>query len=366
MEADALPLWSTQGVWSNGCFVENFSLIGAPEDPGFTRTRLQARQIYVFANAHVAGFGDYSDLLDKSAAFFTKFCWLGSDYGWARRITRDGALIDDTPDLYDLAFALFALAWLYRVTKESCYLALAYTTLDFIESKLVHPEGGFLNDVHGLMPRQQNPHMHLTEAMVAWMEVTADERFLDIANKIILLLETRFYDSTTGALGEFFTSNWMPSTGNEGQIVEPGHQLEWAWILCHHRRLGGTVGLDTAERMIEFARQYGCDPLTGSIVDQVTRDGHLLSGGQRLWPQTESLKAALAESEFLGAANTVKIDQVVNSLFERFLDPAPLAGTWVEHFNEDGTRRGDRIPASSLYHLCLAFFELLRLERKVE
>jgi N-acylglucosamine 2-epimerase/mannose-6-phosphate isomerase len=366
MEVNALPLWSTQGIWDNGCFVEHFSLRGIPEDPGFTRTRLQARQIYVFANAHIAGFGNYSSLLDKSAAFFTKFCWLGSDYGWARRITRHGTLIDDTPNLYDLSFALFALAWLYRVTEESRYLALAHQTLDFIESKLAHPEGGFLNDVYGSMPRQQNPHMHLTEAMVAWMEVSADERFLDMANKIILLLETRFYDSSTGALGEFFASNWMPSTGIEGQIVEPGHQFEWAWIICHHRRLGGIARLDTAERMIEFARLHGRDFSTGSIVDQVMRDGRLLAGGHRLWPQTESLKAALAESEFLGAVHTDKINQIVNLLFDRFLDPAPLAGTWIEHFNEDGTRRSDRIPASSLYHLCLAFFELLRLDREVE
>jgi len=294
-----------------------------------------------------------------------KNCWLGSKRGWARRVTRFGQLIDDTPDLYDLSFALLALAWLYRSTLEKHYLVIAHQTLDFIESTLAHPYGGFFSFAGDSNYRQQNPHMHLAEAMIAWMDLAPDMRFLNLANTIVGLLETRFYDRSTGALGEFFTADWNPAPGPEGQIVEPGHQLEWAWILCHHRRLGGAAMQDTAARLIYFARKYGHDPSTGLTVDQVTREGRILSSSHRLWPQTETLKGALAETEFINPVKLSHIDQVVTALFERFLKPSPISGTWIDHFNADGTIRTDRIPASSLYHICLAFFELMRLESKL-
>jgi mannose/cellobiose epimerase-like protein (N-acyl-D-glucosamine 2-epimerase family) len=36
--------------------------------------------------------------------------WNGPDNGFARKLTREGAPLDPTPDLYDHAFVLFALS----------------------------------------------------------------------------------------------------------------------------------------------------------------------------------------------------------------------------------------------------------------
>ncbi len=93
-----------------------------------------------------------------------------------------------------MAFALFALAWRYRVANDPVCLALAHKTLDFIDAHLKRSSGGYANDGACSYPRQQNPHMHLTEAMVAWAEVSSDCRFLDKAAEIIALYETQFTD----------------------------------------------------------------------------------------------------------------------------------------------------------------------------
>ena len=54
------------------------------------------------------------------------------------------------------------------------------------------------------------------------------------------------------------------------------------------------------------------------------------------------------------------IARIVENLLERFIAGKP-AGTWTEHLSPDGAAKGDRIPASTLYHIVLAFSELERI-----
>jgi mannose/cellobiose epimerase-like protein (N-acyl-D-glucosamine 2-epimerase family) len=51
----------------------------------------------------------------------------------------------------------------------------------------------------------------------------------------------------------------------------------------------------------------------------------------------------------------------VDTLFRHFLDPAPVPGTWIDHVDADARPRVDKIPASTLYHVFLAFAELMRV-----
>jgi N-acylglucosamine 2-epimerase/mannose-6-phosphate isomerase len=38
-------------------------------------------------------------------------------------------------------------------------------------------------------------------------------------------------------------------------------------------------------------------------------------------------------------------------------------GTWVDHFHEDGAPKVGKIPASTLYHIMIAFSEMLRVKK---
>ena len=362
---EALPFWSTVGCWPNGCFVEHLDLQGAPVDPGFTRVRLQARQIYVFSNAQVAGLFESRELCARSVDFLIGSVWLGREGGWAKTMTREGAVIDAAYDLYDIAFALFALAWRYRVTGEARLLRIALETLDFLDAKARHPLGGFHNDAAGSLPRQQNPHMHLMEAMNAWVEASGDSRFATVADELATLLATKFSDGQ-GVLGEFFNADLTPFSGRPGEIVEPGHQFEWAWIIAHHGRLTGQDHRATMRRLIASGLRHGFDEASGLTVDQVDRSGKVIAASHRLWPQTEALKAVLAANEFLGEDCLGRLGKIVEAIFTHFLRPGPLAGTWIDHFDANWRPIVTKIPASSFYHLSLAFFELLRLRDKLE
>ena len=39
-----------------------------------------------------------------------------------------------------------------------------------------------------------------------------------------------------GFLREFFDADWRPAAGEDGRLVEPGHQFEWAWLLARWGR----------------------------------------------------------------------------------------------------------------------------------
>ena len=41
----------------------------------------------------------------------------------------------------------------------------------------------------------------------------------------------RFIDRDTAALREFFASDWTPMPGTPGEVLEPGHHYEWAFLL---------------------------------------------------------------------------------------------------------------------------------------
>lgn len=84
----------------------------------------------------------------------------------------------------------------------------------------------------------------------------------------------------------------------------------------------------------------------------------------RSWAQTERLKAQLALGEHWGVFDRERIAEVVDLILDKHLAWRP-AGTWMDCFDAEGRPIADHIPASILYHVFLAFAELLRLEDRI-
>ena len=63
-------------------------------------------------------------------------------------------------------------------------------------------------------------------------------------------------------LAEFFKNDWSRAEGDAGRVVEPGHQLEWAWILAQYHRLTGAEVAREAQALVDFAERFGVDPTT--------------------------------------------------------------------------------------------------------
>jgi N-acylglucosamine 2-epimerase/mannose-6-phosphate isomerase len=365
MFEDALPFWGTAGMdKANGGYVEHFDLDARPVDPGFKRVRVIGRQIYVFSHAAMLGWSQGRACADAGVEFLLRHGWQGPDAGWARRLSANGEVLDPTPDLYDIAFVLFALGWHSRLTGDSSLRGHAERTLDFLDAHMRHPAGGFLHEKPATGHRQQNPHMHLLEALLVWCKLPDAGRFEALAREIVGLFQSRFFDATTRTLAEFFNEQLQRADGDAGRIIEPGHQLEWAWILADARQLLGLDTAATAEGLIGFAEEFGVDPVSGVTYNQVRDDGVPLDTGSRSWPNTERMKAAVAAFELFGRDPRPVLAQSSNALFQRYLT-GPVPGTWIDAFDGAGQPTVDKIPTSTLYHVFLAFAETVRIEEAV-
>lgn len=362
----ALPYWASEGLDEGGGFAEHLNLSAKNAHANYKRTRAQARQVYCYAQAALLGLHPSAEAIAaRGWRFLTEHARL-ADGAYARRMAPDGAVIDPTCDAYDMAFVLFAHAWWYRVSGDPAVVEGALSTLGALNARLRHPNGlGWLAEEGDQGPRQQNPHMHLIEAAIELAESTGRSEFFDLGREVLTLFEQRIVDPRSGALRELFAPDWSPLQTAAGRVVEPGHQMEWAWILNRAGPILGTDASDLARVLYASAERHGVAAETGLTYDQVDVDGAIVAASHRSWPQTEALKANLAMLELDGVDTRSRIAACVDNLLDRYLDTIPR-GVWIDHLDAQGRPMVDKIPSTTLYHLQLAFTELLRLRPRID
>ena len=340
----ALPLWLLHGIDRGaGAFHEALTADGYACDAPFRRLRVAARQVVVFSHGHRAGVAGADAAVALGVAFLTRHAAL-PEGGYAWRFDLANRSIDDTVDLYDQAFVLLAFAEAASVLPAEGLRRKATSLLAFLRQAMRHPAGGFIESIPPRLPRRQNPHMHLLEALLACFEAFGEAAFLDEARALVALLLTRLIDARTGALPEFFDDGLSPIPPGGHFVTEPGHHCEWACLLAAYVRVAGVDAQCAAvsSRLLAFVDAHGEHPRTGDLIDTVASDGTRLALSARLWPQTERLKAA-----FLRGDSDRRRGKTVAGVVA-FLRPD---GLWHERRDAEGVFIPGPSPASTLYHL---------------
>lgn len=363
--AKTLPLWADKGRDRRyGGFHEKLDFRQTPIRDDGKRIMVQARQCCVFALFA----GELPDAPNAAASGFDFMLVHGAhpEGGWRHRVAQDGSPQDDSRDLYDQAFALFAAAWMHAVFGREDSLSAASATLDYLDVERAHPSGGYSENIlaGGSLapgPRRQNPHMHLFEAILALFYATGDDAYLERAKVLFDLARSKFI--VDGTLREYFTDELDPVPGTMGTIVEPGHHMEWVWLLHRYAALtDDRRATETAARLYTFALDHGYDATSGGLLDEITSTGAVHQDSRRLWPQTEALKGHLARLEYADDGTAAaRIDAGLDSLLRHHLVGG--GGNWHEHIRADGTNFYGSLPASSLYHLSFAVAELDRVSQ---
>nr|WP_235913828.1 AGE family epimerase/isomerase [Pseudoroseomonas coralli] len=345
MTQRAWPLWLAHGVdWQAGAFHECLDLASLRCPATFRRLRVVTRQVFSFSLAHRHGLPRAAEAVELGIAFLRRRA-AHPDGGYAWRFALDGRVLDDRRDLYDHAFVLLALASAAAVLPAAALRQEALALDAFVEHRLTHAEGGYLESLPPVLPRRQNPHMHLLEARLAAAEAFGEESFLAGATRLVALFRQRFFQPASGTLAEFYSDNLTALA--KPHPVEPGHHCEWIWLLDWHARLaGGPAAPREAAALQAFVDAHGVDPGTRALRDQVGSDGTPLPGGARLWPQAERLKSAMLRR----AAAPWDAPEAA-AVLASYLRPD---GLWHERRLPDGTLSGEPAPASSLYHLSSA------------
>ena len=337
----ALPYWAEHGQRPDKSWVEHLHLDGTADLAAERRWRVLARQVYVYAKATSLGWYD-----GRSVAVSTYKKMKST--GYVHRVSPTGMIINPVRDLYDHAFYVLSASSLYGLTKEEAYLREAEELLTWIETNLAHPSGGWKeSDVAGQTDaRRQNPHMHLFEASLFLYGVTKDPKHLRFAQRVYDLFETYFYDS--GTISEFFAADWTLASGATGQTAEPGHAVEWIWLLGEYHKATG-VEVAAYQATLYQRAQIGRGWF---LNDEEDKSGSIRRETKRLWVQTEVIKAHLAMSEagVIGAREMASA--TIDALFPTYLTEN---GMWKDQINACGANIATTIPVSTFYHiLCMA------------
>lgn len=377
----ALPLWDRHGVdREGGGYYESLSAVGPQalvEVSGDERRgRVVARQIYVF---------DVGERMGWRSSFSSPVEH-GCDYLFSRLSADDGLFhtsIDactyeplSSFSLYEHAFYLFALARLSAsATHQSRVRGAALGCLTSLRRKLGKSIGGFEEAVPASLPLKSNPHMHLLEAAIAWVQATegaAQRVWVELSRELITLCLTRFRDPQSGAIREYFDGQWMPMPGDLGRVVEPGHQFEWAWLLTewaaspHSSPEDQAQCLDAARQLADLGERWGVDANRGIAINELWDDMTPKDSSAKLWPQTERIKA------WCGLLVTAR-DEAARMRAGRMMATAAqgmlrylrtdVPGTWHEVCSSQGEFLLGPSKASSFYHVVCAIDVLRKTVR---
>lgn len=354
------PLWADHGLTDAGLFPEALTMDLDEAAGDVTRVRVQARQTYVFAAAWRLGWKpDTAARLVEAGTAILAGPALGPDRLAGRTLAADGSgLIDATPDLYDTAFILFALAEAARGPgPQSVAKQTIEGILTALDTMARDPAGGYHEQLPPGSERLQNPHMHLLEACLSLHAFDPAGNHLERAGELIELFETKLTAGENGLLGERFAPDWSALPGEAARAVEPGHQFEWVWLLHAWARASGQPVSPAAARLYS----YGLSTLDidGRAIQLAARGGAPIDASRRTWPQTEALKAHLAVFEHSGDERAAAAAcRSFDILMDEYLTED---GGWIDHYAADGSILSSRMPASTGYHVVLAFAELIRV-----
>lgn len=337
----ALPYWEKHAQRPDHSWVEHLHLDGTPDVAAERRWRVLARQVYVYAKATSLG---WYDGVDTAVLTYDKM----KSVGFVHRVSPNGDITNPMRDLYDHAFYILAASSLYGLTKEKAYLRDAEGLLAWIETALVHPSGGWKESdlAKETDARRQNPHMHLFEASLFLYGITNDPKHLRIANRVYDLFESHFYDY--GTISEFFKADWTLAAGATGQTAEPGHAVEWIWLLGQYRK---ATRIDVTAYQSALYRQAQTDR-SWFLNDEEDKAGSVRRETKRLWVQTEVIKAHLAMAELGASGARDMAAATIDALFPTYLTQE---GLWNDQINVCGANIAATIPVSTFYHiLCMA------------
>lgn len=360
IKEDTIPLWLERGIdTKTGVNIERLDVTGAVDREADIRVRVQARQAFFFAQAYDRGWCPQGkDVAQKMLQFVQRHAahpTAGGGYTHLMNPRYD--VIDTKQDLYDHAFFLLANAWSYRAFGDEAALAEADRLIAHLDKKFGASNGGWLEGDYAYACRRQNPHMHLFEAFLALYDATGNAKYLARTAELFALFQTRFFDESSGLLFEFFNDDWTRLADARGSWVEPGHMMEWVWLLDWYSRRSGRPVQKYLDALYERGLAIGQAP-SGLLYDIVAENGDVVDTGKRCWGITELIKASLVQIRSGHPQAEAIAIKAVDDLFTYYLS-ASTAGSYVDRRGAGDEVIVDLAPASTLYHLIVAAVELL-------
>ena len=243
--------------------------------------------------------------------------------GFYWSINADGSVLRDRKQVYEQAFAIYALAEYHAATGRREPLDLAVTAFRLIEQHAREPRhGGYLeafardwspiadlrlSAVDLNEPKSQNTHLHIMEAYTNLLRVWPDPALRRAQTELLGIMLDRIVDPRTSHLGLFFAEDWTLRSDR----ISYGHDIEAAWLLTQAAEVLGNSSLmarihPLAVRIADVTLAEGIDA-DGAVVNEGSPTGYTDSN-KEWWQQSEAVIGFLnayqlsGEPRFLTAA----------------------------------------------------------------
>lgn len=360
LSEEVVPLWSSKGIDQQGASYEQLLSNGAPDTNANKRIRVQARQMFSFSYGHHQGWlSNGAELISNIDQFIERYAKKEGDNIYAHVLDSQNQVINSSKDLYDCAFFLLAYGWRYHAFNDLKALSRAEKLLQQIDRDLKTYPGGWSEGDYDAVFRRQNPHMHMFEAFLTLYQVTKKGKWLAKAGEIFCLFETCFFDHKAGVLLEYFDDDWSPAEKDGNIIVEPGHMMEWVWLLRQYEKLTDTPVDKYCHSLYHNALKFGLDRDTKTLVDETNIDGNILKATKRCWPMTEWVKASLAQASAYSTSPYNYLEDARIAI-ESLMFNYTKGNLYIDQLGEKNEIKVDTAPASTLYHLIMAEGEAKR------
>jgi mannobiose 2-epimerase len=267
---DHLSRWLAVAPTDSGLFRASFTRDWKPNGTIATDLTAQSRLVYAMAIGYeLTTDSRYYDAATRGADFMLTHFRDPVHGGFYRSVASDGRVLNAEKHTYGHAFALLALAHMSRIGREARFRDAALVTWKEIDRGLRDSSGGFRpeapNDFSPTVGlRNQNPLMHMFEALLALCDATDDpiarEGASSVGNFAVYRLLQGLPDGTA-CIPEWYDDHWRPlPTRDAGGYIDIGHQFEWSHLLLGSDRRGLSPILSaSAERLLQYAIKLGYD-----------------------------------------------------------------------------------------------------------
>jgi mannobiose 2-epimerase len=327
-----LSKWLAVAPTKSGMFVTSFDRRWQPKASAGTYLTMQSRLIYAMASGfELTQDVRYLEVAVRGADFLLAHFHDPVHGGFFTSVDADGRVLSDAKQPYGHAFALFALAHVYRVSKHERFRVAALTAWSDINRDLRDPSGGLHGDAprnfvsKGGGPRSQNALMHMFEALLALVDATGDAQALagatSVGNFAIYRLLQGSADGTA-SIPEWYDDKWRPlPTKEAGGYVDIGHQFEWSHMLLSSKTRGlPEIFAASSKRVLQFALKFGYDEAAGGAFSAVYPDG-TVARKKRWWPQAECLRALVVAATLNNRSDLwQQYDQTLELVSKEFID----------------------------------------------
>jgi mannobiose 2-epimerase len=370
----------------------------------------QARHVWTTAKVAgvIEGGGTYQEISRHGYAFLRDVMWDKDFGGYFQIRNRQGGPTDvrgwrDEKRTYGNAFAVYALAALYDLSRDPKILESAQRSFFWIEDHAYDPhKGGYFqfltregrpfdrssayktiaSDGNELGFKDQNSSIHLLEAYTELYKVWHDPKLrTQLASILALIRDVMVSDK--GYLRLFFQNDWTPVSFRDASKevreenygldhISFGHDYETAFLMLEGSHALGikedTATLTVARKLLDHALANGWDTSVGGFYDggyyfKGEKQCTIIRDTKNWWAQAEGLNALLLFSRiFPHAGYTPYFLKQWEYVKKYVLDPD--RGDWFEGGidKEPHFKTG---PKSQMwkctYHTCRALMNCIAL-----